>query len=198
MKTGISGAKKYLAAPATLPCGQQRLAAVPVGASLVGALFAVVLAVGMIGCGQGTYPLDIFYEMHYSQSYKPGEPPRLAGVENAVPWTSPDGPSAGSGWGIPSPKSTAINTGEHLYTVNCSLCHGASGKGDGPVLNLMMEQYGYEPAVTPDLTSQVVTAMGFQGIQGMMVSGITVMPSFSKLLTTEEIEMIADYVMTLE
>ena len=174
MKTGISGAKKYLAAPAT------RLAAV-----------IVLLAVGMIGCGQGTYPLDIFYEMHYSQSYKSGEPPRLAGVENAVPWTPPDG------W-IPAPKSTAINTGEHLYTVNCSLCHGASGKGDGPVLNLMMEQYGYEPAVTPDLTSQVVTAMGFQGIQGMMVSGITVMPSFSKLLTTEEIEMIADYVMTLE
>ena len=170
MKTGISGAKKYLAAPTT------RLAAV-----------IVLLAVGMIGCGQGTYPLDIFYEMHYSQSYKSGEPPRLAGVENAVPVD----------W-IPAPKSTAINTGEHLYTVNCSLCHGASGKGDGPVLNLMMEQYGYEPAVTPDLTSQVVTAMGFQGIQGMMVSGITVMPSFSKLLTTEEIEMIADYVMTLE
>ena len=170
MKTGISGAKKYLAAPAT------RLAAV-----------IVLLAVGMIGCGQGTYPLDIFYEMHYSQSYRSGEPPRLAGVEGAVPVD----------W-IPAPKSTAIHTGEYLYEVNCSMCHGVSGKGDGPVLNLMMEQYGYEPAVTADLTSQVVTAMGLQGVQGMMVSGITVMPSFSKLLTTEEMEMVAEYVMTLE
>lgn len=169
MRIGISGAKKYLAG------------------------LALLLMVGAIGCGQGTYPLDIFYEMHYSQSYKSGEPPRLAGVENAVPWSLPDGMG-----GIPAPKSTAIHTGEYLYEVNCSMCHGASGKGDGPVLNLMMQQYGYEPAVTADLTSQVVTAMGLQGIQGMMVSGITVMPSFSKLLTTEEMEMIAEYVTTLK
>jgi len=47
--------------------------------------FALIVAFLVVGCGQGTYPLDIFYEMHYQQTFKSHEPPRMAGVESAVP-----------------------------------------------------------------------------------------------------------------
>lgn len=148
---------------------------------------AIMVAVVAAACGQGTYPLDIFYEMHYQQSYKPGEPPMLSGVKGAVPVD----------W-VPAPQSTSLNTGQHLFMVNCSMCHGQGAKGDGPVLKTMMDQYGYQPGITPDLTSPQVVAMGMEGMQGFMFSGVVVMPSFKKLLTPEEMELIAEYIMTLQ
>ena len=147
------------------------------------------LAVGIfaIGCSQGTYPLDIFYEMHYQQTFKSHEPPRMAGVENAVPVN----------W-VPVPKSTSFNTGEHLFNVNCSMCHGTGAKGDGPVLAKMMKDYDYKPAVDPDLTSTGVVGMQEKGMMGFMISGVVVMPSFKKLLTPQEMDPIAEYIVTLQ
>ena len=42
-----------------------------------------------LGCAQGSYPLDIFYEMHYQKSFKAHEPPRLSVPETAVAWFPP-------------------------------------------------------------------------------------------------------------
>ena len=87
----------------------------------------LAIAVGMlaVACGytlpgRGSYPLDIFYEMHYQQSYKSHEPPRLSGVADAVAW-------------FPAPKSTAFDTdsGRYLFDVNCSMCHGAGARVTG-------------------------------------------------------------------
>ena len=148
-------------------------------------LVGMVLLVGIVaamGCSQGAYPLDIFYEMHYQQSFKAHEPPRLSVPESAVAW-------------FPPPQRTSFaNDAAHLYQVNCSMCHGATGRGDGPVLQKMMDTYGYTPAVPADLTDPVVQAMNIAGIQSFINAGITIMPSFAKLLTPEEIEMVAEYV----
>jgi cytochrome c len=149
--------------------------------------FALIVALLVVGCGQGTYPLDIFYEMHYQQTFKSHEPPRLSGPESAVPVN----------W-VPAPKSTSFNTGEHLFNVNCAMCHGATAKGDGRVLKKMIADYGYTPAVDPDLTSTGVMAMGTAGMMGFMKSGVVVMPNFTKLLTTDEMDLIAEYVVTLQ
>lgn len=148
-------------------------------------LVAATLLVGIvaIGCSQGAYPLDIFYEMHYQQSYKSHEPPRLLGVAGAVPFETGQ-----------VPRSTLFNTGQYLFAVNCVICHGQKAKGYGPVLKMMMDNYGYTPVVTPDLTSAPVTAMAAGGIRGFMVSGVTVMPSFKKLLTPDEMQLIASYI----
>ena len=107
--------------------------------------FGLIVALLVVGCGQGTYPLDIFYEMHYQQTFKSHEPPRLTGPESAVPvdWVS-------------APKSTSFNTGEHLFNVNCAMCHGATAKGDGSVLQNMISNYGYTPAVDADLTLSLI------------------------------------------
>ena len=141
-------------------------------------LVAGILA---IGCSQGSYPLDIFYEMHYQQSYKSQEPPHLTGVETSVAW-------------FPSRLNTSFGTdGKHLFGVNCSMCHGELGKGDGPVLQKLISAYGYKPLLTPDLTSEQVMAMGGGGIEGFMRSGVNVMPNFSRLLTSEEMAAISEY-----
>jgi cytochrome c553 len=151
-------------------------------------VFGLALLVGIlatVGCSQGSYPLDIFYEMHYQDSFRAHEPPRLSGPASAVPVYEPQ-------------QATSFTLdGEHLYQVNCSMCHGEGGKGDGSVLRKMIDNYGYTPAVSPDLTSAPVKAMGMPGVKGFMTSGLVVMPNFSKLLNDQEIEAIAEYVMKL-
>ena len=158
---------------------------------LRGRVLLLAMAVGLLALacgatlpGRGSYPLDIFYEMHYQQSYKSNEPPRLSGVAGAVAW-------------FPPPRSTAFatNSGSYLFGVNCSMCPGAGGKGDGPVLTKMTgAPYNYQPVLTPDLTDPAVSSIGVQGIEGYLASGIVVMPSFKKLLSSEERRLIAEYV----
>ena len=148
-----------------------------------GYLFGLALVAGLVaaGCSQGSYPLDIFYEMHYQQSYKSHEPPRLSAPASSVAW-------------YPGPESTAFNDGRHLYMVNCSMCHGLTGKGDGPVLQTLINSYGYIPAVDPDLTSDQARAIGPEGILGFMLSGVVAMPNYSKLLSDAERSAIVDYI----
>ena len=144
---------------------------------------SLVVGLAAMACSQGSYPLDIFYEMHYQQSYKSHEPPRMAGVESAVAW-------------FPATQSTTSfgNDGQHLFSVNCSMCHGPLGRGDGPVLQKLISDYGYNPLINPDLTSEQVALGGENLLMAMMGSGVNVMPNFSKLLTHEEQVAIAEYV----
>lgn len=149
--------------------------------------FALLGSLAAISCTQGSYPVDIFYEMHYQQSYKSHEPPRLSAPASAVAF-------------FPPPKSTAFetNTGKHLFNVNCSMCHGLDAKGTGPVLTKLMTTYGYQVQADPDLTGSVVTSFGDSVIESFMMTGVQVMPSFSKLLSAEERQLIIDYIRTLQ
>ena len=158
-----------------------------------GRFLLLAVAVGLLASacgatlpGRGSYPLDIFYEMHYQQSYKSHEPPRLSGVADAVAW-------------FPAPKSTAFetNTGSYLYAVNCSMCHGAEGKGDGPVLNLMTAPpYGYKPVIDPpDLTdNSPESIVGILQSTARPFGPDSVMPPFGKLLSADERQAIAQYI----
>ena len=74
------------------------------------------------------------------------------------------------------------------------MCHGSAGKGDGPVLQKMTEQYGYDPALDPDFTSSQGMLMDQDVVEGLMRSGVLVMPNFSKLLTDKEMRLVAEYV----
>ena len=140
------------------------------------------LLIAATGCSQGAYPIDIFYEMHYQDSYKSYEPPRLSVPASAVPRYD-------------APKSTSFpDDGKHLFDVNCAMCHGSTGQGNGPVLELMSSNYGYQPIVTPNLTADQAKALGVAGVQGFLVNGLQVMPSFSKLLTEDEMRLTAEYV----
>ncbi|MDE2780098.1 MAG: cytochrome c [Chloroflexota bacterium] len=147
-------------------------------------LGVLALLVGMVamGCSQGSYPLDIFYEMHYQPSFKAHEPPRLSPPASAVPFYE---------------VQVSTHDGGELYDINCSMCHGPLGRGDGPVLQKMEDTYGYVPTVPADLTAvndPLMIAKDVAGVTNIMTGGLTVMPSFSKLLTQEQIDAVANYV----
>ena len=166
------------------------------------------------GCANGTYPLDLFYEMHYQQSYGPHEPPRLSPPAGAVPITGKDVPleslTVDEIDELPNPflrddgVRERVDEGRVLYEVNCIMCHGVATRGDGEVLNIMREGYGYQVKLDPNLTGLEGLKEGrlfgiisdrklvFPGIEGW------VMPQFQSLLTAKERWMIVNYVRTLQ
>ena len=160
--------------------------------------FGLAILAGVIaaGCTQGSYPVDIFYEMHYQQSYRSGEPPRLSPPDTAVAW-------------FPPPKSTAFDNGQHLYAINCSMCHGtdakgtASPQGTGSVLRTLTVQYDYREQAPTDLTLftpdfiQAVVGFTPQPGRSRYFGDNSIMPPFGKLLSSKEIRAIADYIATL-
>lgn len=147
----------------------------------VATLFGIVL----VGCSQGSYPVDIFYEQHYQQSYRSHEPPRLTGVAGAVAF-------------YPPAASVVTNTGADLYRVNCQMCHGADAKGTGPVLAKMTGDYGYEPIVPTDITNRPIAFIESRLEATTRPLGPTsVMPPFGKLLNGEERAATAEYIGSL-
>ena len=98
----------------------------------------------------------------------------------------------------------SIEKGAELFANNCAFCHGTSGKGDGPVLQVMRDKYNYPQSnpggqytITPDLTSDVVNAQPDVAIYAWITNGVTVMPPFNKLLTVEERWLAVNYIRTL-
>ena len=159
---------------------KRRVNSFPIRLIIVAA--ALFAALTVVGCTSGSYPVDIFYEQHYQQSYKSHEPPRLSGVAGAVAY-------------FPAPVNTTDSSTPHLYEVNCLMCHGTGAKGDGPVLNLLTGSYGYETSVTPDLTT--LTAEQIEGFLRVSVRPFgpnSVMPPFGKLLSEEERWELARYI----
>jgi mono/diheme cytochrome c family protein len=167
-------------------------------------LALAVLLVALLGaaCGRGSYPIDFFYEMHYQRSFHQQEPPRLAPPDGAVPTTGREvflTPETLEGVTNPIPGQ-GIEHGALLYAINCSMCHGATGLGDGQVLNTMIQKYGYTPKLSPNL--QAVRALpdsflyGIISIRDLILTDPNqpkVMPRFQHLLTPEERWMIINY-----
>jgi mono/diheme cytochrome c family protein len=146
---------------------------------------AMLFGILVVGCSQGTYPVDIFYEQHYQQSFKSHEPPRLLGVADAVAF-------------YPPPASAVTNTGADLYLVNCQMCHGADAKGTGPVLAKITETYGYTPIVDTDITTRPVAFIASRlEAESRPLGPTSVMPPFGKLLNETERTAIAEYVGSL-
>ena len=146
---------------------------------------ATLFGILVVGCSQGSYPVDIFYEQHYQQSYRSHEPPRLIGVADAVAF-------------YPPIVSTVTNTGADLFRLNCQMCHGADAQGTGPVLAKMIENYGYEPIVSPNITNRPVSFIASRlEAETRPLGPSSVMPPFGKLLSEAERNAIAKYIGTL-
>ena len=163
-------------------------------------LVGLLVAAGSIAaaCASGTYPLDIFYEMHYAQSYGFDEPPRLSPPEGAIPITGNQPATAEN----PVPGQ-GIAEGARLFVTNCVICHGPAGKGDGPVLKTIQEKYGYKTEETgltlsPDLSSSEpdhAQSIPDETVLGWISNGSAfVMPPFAKLLSVDERWLLVNYI----
>ena len=180
----------------------------------VAALLLTVVAAGCLPLGRGSYPIDVFGEMHYTQTYKSQEPPRLYPAPGAVPFMQ-----VGDGALVVPDISPAIGAataekGRALYAVNCAFCHGEAGTGDGPMMEHLARSPITPAALAPaDLTAPATVnstdeqlfnfiagggRIGYSFRLSGNISPTSSMPEFDKLLTEEERWSLIRYLRTLQ
>lgn len=158
---------------------------------------AVVLMLLITSCAStGAYPRDFFFEMHYQPSYRAQEPPRLQPAPLAVPVTGREVEPGTfqEAAALPNPvplNPETITRAGALYTVNCAVCHGPSGRGDS-VVSRMFQDTGSAPPV--DFTSQRVKTRTPGQLYWTLTNGLGNMPAFGKLLTSEERWMLVHFI----
>ena len=162
----------------------------------------------------GAYPIDIFQEMHYNQSFKSQEPPRLAPPAQAVPYRGfAEEPATNVEelalfvTEVPLPRlkldaqallnpvpptGAVLDQAVRLYNINCAVCHGATAKGDRPVEVeedfIFVGDLFREAGATkpPDFGSPRILALSPGEVYWSMTNGFIFMPAFGGLLTPEE------------
>lgn len=158
------------------------------GLALAGVVLVALLA---SACARtGTYPLDIFYEMHYSQTTRAGEPPRLDTPPEAVPRIGQK----------PAPVTVAFEQadtlqptvqdtpqarrlGGQLFATNCAPCHGVNGDGQG----LAADRFEAATAIRPPaMSSDRVKGRTPGQIYHAISNGRGLMPPVGKLLTEDQ------------
>lgn len=156
--------------------------------SVRAALAAGVLAgIALSACEVGNYPLDIFPEMHYQQSFRPGEPPFAPLPEGSVPTTGREsvvafGDAAQLQNPIPANPET-IAAGEKLFRNNCSACHGPGADGNSQTA-LRYQKVGVRSP--PNLLIGVAQLSPDGFIYGVITHGLGNMPPLRKILTPDE------------
>ena len=149
-----------------------------------------------------TYPVETFSEMHYSQAYKAQEPPRLAPPADSVAFKTAG--DASNTLNVPDKQERAYDpaVAGNLYRVNCSVCHGISGLGDGKATRHITSgssfyattqgsPYGAPPNLVESAASRLTER---DTMVAFVTSGAVVMPSFGKLLAEEDIRDIVNYI----
>ena len=161
-----------------------------------GILIAVV-ALLLTGCATGTYPLDIFPEMHNQPSQRYLEPERRAPPRGAVPISgarvrltfeqATDQPNP-----VPQTPET-LARGVALYRVNCATCHGPEGRGDGPMATYFRENPA-APVPPINLSTPRVQQRTDGQLHWLLANGIGNMPAYGNLLTEQDLWALVTYV----
>jgi mono/diheme cytochrome c family protein len=174
----------------------------------------VVLVVGMLmlasivtsACAvqeSNTYPVETFSEMHYAQSHKLQEPPRLAPVADSVVFETAGG--ADSVLNVPDKQERAYDAAVagDLYRVNCAVCHGDDGRGDGKAVRHITSNNSFWATTNgapykapPDLVDSAANRLTDPDVMYSFVAGWSgpVMPQFGSLLAEEDIRDIVNYI----
>ena len=161
-----------------------------------------VLGIAAIGCFPkgGAYPIEIFTEMHYSQAFRSQEPPRLDAVRGAEVFVGL-GTDETLALSLTQERTYVPAVASRLYAVNCSVCHGVSGLGDGPVATFLttpsLTRDGVAYGAPPNLTESR-ERLEKDVLFGIVSSGINVMPRFELLLSEEDRWDIVSYVFDTE
>jgi mono/diheme cytochrome c family protein len=156
---------------------------------------AVVVVAGLFASGcitkRGTYPIEVFAEQHYSQAYRPQEQPRLPPAPEAVVFAGV-GPDAVLNVPEKRQREYVPAVAAELFRVNCSVCHGIQGRGDGAILPYLTADDSYYASktgqryVAPPHLTQTRTQRDRDTVFTIITTGVVVMPKFGLLLTEEE------------
>ena len=180
-----------------IPIVRTRLG-IPVGGILLGILVLTLFT----GClaKTGTHaPIDVFAEMHYSPGHRSQEPPRLQNPLGSIPIGGTDVELTLAEYqSLENPVETNPENSQiadDLFRVNCSMCHGPLGKGDGPV-GYKIAQGGY--ITPPDLTESASVERSDGELFGLITKGVYVMPRFKGLLSADERWLLVRHIRELQ
>jgi mono/diheme cytochrome c family protein len=155
----------------------------------------------LAGCNTGTYPVDVFPEMHYQAWHRPLEPERLTTPPEAVPVTGAPPLltfAQAANLSNPIPRDSALlERARGVYLVNCASCHGTAGDGRGPVA----AYYVNNPvaAVPPiALDSPRVRARTDGQLWWIIRNGLGNMPPYADLLTDEEVWLTVHFIRAVQ
>ena len=148
-----------------------------------------------------TYPVEIFSEMHYAQFYRAQEPPRLQPLGSSVTYDGTGDPAAVLD--VPATQQTAYDPprAAYLYSVNCSVCHGVNGTGDGPAEPHLTSNQSFfattgngTPYNPPPNLQNTRQNLPESAVFNIVNNGIRVMPRFGDLMTEEQIWQVVSYI----
>lgn len=86
----------------------------------------------------------------------------------------------------------SLQRGGVLYSIHCALCHGANGRGDGPLVEY------YSDRSPPDLTGPNIAAQFDGTLFRTLSQGFGQMPSLAENLTPRERWDVINYLRSLE
>ena len=160
------------------------------------ALAALVIT----ACETGAYPLDLFPEMHYQQSYRAQEPPYEAPPEGQISTRGAEVPVTDFVEALtlenPVPfDGPSIDRGRALFAANCAMCHGLDGTGDSYVADAF-ERYGAKRPLS--LVSDNVKNQVDGTLFWTITNGVNNMPAWQKLLTAEQRWVLVTFIRSLE
>jgi mono/diheme cytochrome c family protein len=176
-----------------------------------------LLLVAALGAAAGCTEIDnalarvpIFAFMHSSPAFDPQENPRPA-PPGAVPYLSPLGaidPPLGpmvtedelqayATWlgqnPVPATDAGMLEVGRVMYERHCFVCHGATGRGDGPIVR---------PGAFPFATNLVEDALAVGRSDAYMYAviraGRGLMPAYGSRIAESERWAIVNYVRVLQ
>jgi len=131
--------------------------------------------------------------MEIQPSYRPMEQP-LPPPERSIPI---EGAISIPGMGAPENPTTAdeasIARGAELYAINCQMCHGATGEGNGPISPFLLN---FKPA---NLTKDVAQSKSDGSIFLTISNGLEGrMPALNENLTVSERWDVVNFIRTFK
>ena len=88
--------------------------------------------------------------------------------------------------------SAYAQEGKQLYEQTCAMCHGASGKGDGPTSQVLQPKPADLTVVLKDKKDAYLTKLIREG--GASVGKSPLMPSYKDMLNKDQIQSLIQYV----
>lgn len=130
-------------------------------------------------------------DMYDQPSFKAQEGPRLSAPEGAVPVRGIEIFSPDERLDNPVSKThVSIQSGKRLFAINCAMCHGPEGRGDG----LVGKKFIPPP---PNLHTEKVQSLGESDIHQRITNGYGRMPAFRKRISTENRWNLVNYLKEL-
>jgi mono/diheme cytochrome c family protein/uncharacterized membrane protein len=161
---------------------------VPLGIVLAVGLGLLLLSYEVVG-------VEFADVMEDQPSVGPQDAPRLLVPAEAVPVSRPaylDNPAQAVN---PVPADgVSLQRGAMLFSLSCAVCHGAGGKGDGPVTSFWLGG----KRRPPDLTQDYVDALADGVIYGIIRDGLGGMPPLRENLDERGRWDVVNYVKSLE